>query len=325
MSVTCGFYNSISGDRKYTAEQISSIFDGIITDGVFYHIGNRFSATAGGGNVVNIDTGKCWFNHSWTYNDTVLQITCSESDSLRDRIDAIVVKVNSSDLVRNNTIEFVPGMPSTTNPTKPEFTSTENIHYYPICYIYRSAGSTEITDGNITYVVGTSEAPYITAPLDKVGLDEHLIHWHAQLTEFVAQEKAEFDAVTTTLTANMENTVNSFIEWTAAQEGVIDDWFDSVKNKLGEDAAIDLQIQIDESDIERWLVCGLPNGTKTFSTDGSVIRTINPAGMTLTKTFSSDFSSCTTILKTSNGGELGRLIKNFSSDGSTISSELTIF
>ena len=39
MSVTYGFYNSINGDRKYNALEMSSIFDGIIVDGVYMSIG----------------------------------------------------------------------------------------------------------------------------------------------------------------------------------------------------------------------------------------------------------------------------------------------
>ena len=41
MSVTYGFYNSIKGDRKYNALEMSSIFDGIIVDGVYMSIGDE--------------------------------------------------------------------------------------------------------------------------------------------------------------------------------------------------------------------------------------------------------------------------------------------
>ena len=34
MALTCGFYNSVDGDRKYDATQFASLFDGVITDGV---------------------------------------------------------------------------------------------------------------------------------------------------------------------------------------------------------------------------------------------------------------------------------------------------
>ena len=39
MSVTFGFYNSKEGDRRYDAIQMSSIFDGIIQDGILQHVG----------------------------------------------------------------------------------------------------------------------------------------------------------------------------------------------------------------------------------------------------------------------------------------------
>ena len=38
MSVTSGFYNGLSHDRKYNAVQMSSLFDGIINDGIFQSI-----------------------------------------------------------------------------------------------------------------------------------------------------------------------------------------------------------------------------------------------------------------------------------------------
>ena len=43
MSVTYGFYNSIKGDRKYNALEMSSIFDGIIVDGVYMSIGDALT------------------------------------------------------------------------------------------------------------------------------------------------------------------------------------------------------------------------------------------------------------------------------------------
>ena len=43
MSVTYGFYNSINGDRKYNALEMSSIFDGIIVDGVYMSIGDALN------------------------------------------------------------------------------------------------------------------------------------------------------------------------------------------------------------------------------------------------------------------------------------------
>ena len=94
MSVTYGFYNSLNGDRKYNAEQISSIFDGLIVDGVFASIGTAFAVEAAGGLTVNVGIGRAWFNHTWTLNDSILPLTAPESEVLLDRIDAVVLEVN---------------------------------------------------------------------------------------------------------------------------------------------------------------------------------------------------------------------------------------
>lgn len=112
MSVTCGFYNSLNGDRKYDAMQISSIFDGLIIDGVFASIGTAFAVKAAGGLTLNIGIGKAWFNHSWTLNDSILPMEASESEVLLDRIDAVVLEVNGMESVRDNTIKIVKGTPS---------------------------------------------------------------------------------------------------------------------------------------------------------------------------------------------------------------------
>ena len=42
MSFTYGFYNSKNHDRTYNAEQMSSIFDGLIEDGIYESIGGAF-------------------------------------------------------------------------------------------------------------------------------------------------------------------------------------------------------------------------------------------------------------------------------------------
>ena len=49
MSVSSGFFNSLNGDRKYNAAQMSAIFDGLIIDGVFASIGTAFAVKAAGG------------------------------------------------------------------------------------------------------------------------------------------------------------------------------------------------------------------------------------------------------------------------------------
>ena len=70
--------------------------------------------------------------------------------------------------------------------------------------------------------------------------------------------------------------------------------------------------------IDRILTAGLTDGYKHFSDDGTIISTTDSQGRTLVKTFSDDFTTCTTVLTDPNGVELGRTVKSFVDDSSTI-------
>lgn len=74
----------------------------------------------------------------------------------------------------------------------------------------------------------------------------------------------------------------------------------------------------DYDEIDRILTAGLTDGYKHFSDDGTIISTIDSQGRTLVKTFSNDFLTCTTVLTDPDGNELGRTVKSFSDNSSTI-------
>lgn len=75
----------------------------------------------------------------------------------------------------------------------------------------------------------------------------------------------------------------------------------------------------DDTDmIDRILTAGLTDGYKHFSDDGTIISTVDSQGRTLTKTFSDDFLTCTTVLTGPDGEVLGKTTKSFSPDSSTI-------
>ena len=337
-SVTCGFYNG--DDCEYDAGQMSAIFDGIIKDGIFASIGTCLVVKAGTGNTVNVGTGKAWFNHTWTLNDAILPIVCPDSNPVSDmhRIDAIVLHINTNDDVRDNCIICKTGVESA-NPVRPEMQKSDGIYEYALCYIYRAAASTEIKEEDITNMIGTEDTPFITGILQTVDLNILLGQWQDDLNRFVAEEKTRatteidnyidtnetaFDKWFNQMKTLMAEAVNEVDTWTVNQKATMLDWFEHMRDQLSEDAAVNLQMQIDKSEIERVLMFGFVDGQKTFSDDGTVITAVDSTGRTLVKTFTPDFLLCTTILTDSHNTELGRLVKTFSSDGKTVSSEITI-
>lgn len=333
MSVSSGFFNSLNGDRKYNAAQMSAIFDGLIIDGVFASIGTAFAVKAAGGLTVNIGVGKAWFDHTWTVNDSILPMTAPEAEVLLDRIDAVVLEVNGTESVRENTIKFVKGNPSSA-PSRPTLTNEGNVHQYPLCYIYRKYGTAVINQADITPMVGTESTPFVTGILQTISLDELLGKWQDELDRFtdarsqevddwIAQEESDFTAWFNKMKADLQQEQTVLDQWIASEQADFLAWYNQMKDQLSGDVAGNLQLKIDKEEVKRILLVGFEDGTKEFSDDGTVITSTASDGRTLTKTFSDAFLTMTNVLKSAAGAEVARAVKTFDSDGKLISTVVT--
>ena len=333
MSVSSGFFNSLNGDRKYNAAQMSAIFDGLIIDGVFASIGTAFAVKAAGGLTVNVGVGKAWFDHTWTVNDSILPMTAPEAEVLLDRIDAVVLEVNGMESVRENTIKFVKGNPSSA-PSRPTLTNEGNVHQYPLCYIYRKYGTAVINQADITPMVGTESTPFVTGILQTISLDELLGKWQDELDRFtdarsqevddwIALEESDFTAWFNKMKADLQQEQTVLDQWIASEQADFLAWYNQMKDQLSGDVAGNLQLEIDKEEVKRILLVGFEDGTKEFSDDGTVITSTASDGRTLTKTFSDGFLTMTNVLKSAAGAEVARAVKTFDSDGKLISTVVT--
>lgn len=333
MSVSSGFFNSLNGDRKYNTAQMSAIFDGLIIDGVLASIGTAFAVKAAGGLTVNVGVGKAWFDHTWTVNDSILPMTAPEAEVLLDRIDAVVLEVNGMKSVRENTIKFVKGNPSSA-PSRPTLTNEGNVHQYPLCYIYRKYGTAVINQADITPMVGTESTPFVTGILQTVSLDELLGKWQDELDRFtdarsqevddwIAQEESDFTTWFDKMKADLQQEQTVLDQWIASEQADFLSWYNQMKDQLSGDVAGNLQLEIDKEEVKRILLVGFDDGTKEFSDDGTVITSTSSDGRTLTKTFSDGFLTMTNVLKSAAGAEVARAVKTFDSDGKLISTVVT--
>lgn len=333
MSVSSGFFNSLNGDRKYNAAQMSAIFDGLIIDGVFASIGTAFAVKAAGGLTVNVGIGKAWFDHTWTVNDSILPMTAPEAEVLLDRIDAVVLEVNETESVRENTIKFVKGNPSSA-PSRPTLTNEGNVHQYPLCYIYRKYGTAVINQADITPMVGTESTPFVTGILQTISLDELLGKWQDELDRFtdarsqevddwIAQEESDFTTWFDKMKADLQQEQTVLDQWIASEQADFLAWYNQMKDQLSGDVAGNLQLEIDKEEVKRILLVGFEDGTKEFSDDGTVITSTASDGRTLTKTFSDGFLTMINVLKSAAGAEVARAVKTFDSDGKLISTVVT--
>lgn len=204
MAVTYGFYNSLNKDRVYNAEQMSSIFNGIITDGVFASIGGSLMPIVGTGMQVVVKTGKCWFNSTWTLNDALLPLDIPAADVSLTRIDAVVVEINSSINTRANVIKVIKGTPSA-NPAKPALANTETLHQYALGYVTVSAGATSITADKIEVNVGKTTCPFITSVLQQTDITALFNQWDAEFNTWFANVQAQLSG---NIAANLQRQID---------------------------------------------------------------------------------------------------------------------
>lgn len=145
---TSGFFNSVNGDRLYNADQMSRIFEGLITDGVYESIGNKMAVQPNSGMTIQIATGRGWFGRHWVNNDSEYTLTVNASDVILNRYAAVVIKVDDTDAVRD-VVPYLKYSDFATNPVKPTMTRTETVKEYCLAYVYVKAGATRITASDI--------------------------------------------------------------------------------------------------------------------------------------------------------------------------------
>lgn len=247
MSVTFGFYNSVNHDRRYNALQMSSIFDGIIRDGIFMSIGTAMVVKAASGMTVNVGEGRAWFDHTWTLNDSELPVKLEASELILNRIDTIVLDVDHRDSVRANSIIAIKGTPAS-NPVAPTLIRTTDHNQYPLCNIYVKAGVTEITQSNITNLVGTGSCPFITGILESIDIEDLVSQWEAQWNEFYSAQTLDMQLTadewrkqwndwytlqTAVATADME-------KWMSDRQADFNYWWSQMQAVLDGDVAANL-------------------------------------------------------------------------------------
>lgn len=250
MSVTSGFFPSLSGDRKYSALQMGMLFDGLIQDGVYMDIGKHFEVTAVENTMsVAIASGRAWFNHTWTYNDAPVTMQLDPAESLISRIDSVILTVDTNENARRNYLSILKGKGSV-NPVRGDLVNDEKKHQYVIADIYVPPAVTKITAGNITQMVGTNITPYVVGVNQKVDFSAQIDSWNARYKEYVESSEQTFDTwmkkVQTELETYITGSKSEISNYTEATKKTFDQWFAGLKVTLSGNVAANLQKGIEE-------------------------------------------------------------------------------
>lgn len=211
MGQYANFYNSRNGDRVYNADSMSEWLLPFFTTGVFNNCfqitaNNDMTVTVGGG-YVNIKGKTKHFEHEQT-------LILEKASGTLARIDNVILR--RDDTERDFYI-FIETGGFSKNPVAPEIVRNEAIYDLKLGEIRVDVGAIKINQKHIT----------------DTRMDPDLCGW-------VAATVKEIDF--SQITAQFEEFIRDYSE---TKNGNFEEWFQSMKDQLSEDAAGKLQMEID--------------------------------------------------------------------------------
>ena len=204
MAWESGFFNSLNGDRRYNADQLSKIFTGLITDGVYASVGDKLAVQPYNGMTICIASGRGWFNGHWVNNSAEYYLDVEPADVTLNRHAAVVIKVDESESVRN-VIPYIKYSEFASSPNVPSMERTETVKEYCLAYIYIPAGCNSIQ----AYHIGDSRGDsavcgWVTGLIDQVDTTTLYTQWEALFFEWFNNLQDYLDEdVETKLVADM--------------------------------------------------------------------------------------------------------------------------
>lgn len=203
MAVTSGFFNSVSGDRKYSAEDIGRYLHGIVSSGVYADASSSLQVVAGGGMQVTVQAGRAMLDYHYMENDSPMTLDIPAAGA-KDRIDAIVARLNMTD--RLCEIAVKKGTEAT-EPTRPAMTRNDYTKEYMLASVYVTKLVTEIKKVNITDTrPDNTVCGFVTGVINQVDTT----NLFTQYQEYMEAQKQAFDNWFAALT--QEITMGTYIQ-----------------------------------------------------------------------------------------------------------------
>jgi hypothetical protein len=209
MAITYGYFNSVDGDRKYNADQMSEYFDGLVSNGVYESVGGALRVVASTGMEVNVQTGRAIINCKWINNSSVNTLTITGSHPTLNRWTAVVLRL---DIVNRLIAITTKDGTNASEPVKPTMQNDGTMVELCLAYIYVAAGATTLTQANITDMRGSNLCGWVTGLIEQVDTSTLFDQYNSAYAQYYAQMTAAFDAWFSTLTEelNVETYVQHF-------------------------------------------------------------------------------------------------------------------
>ena len=212
MTITSGYFNSVSGDRLYNAEQMSNYYQGLISSGIAAGVLNDFIVTPNSGMSVNVAGGRAYdkIGH-WILSDAIISVAISTAHVTLDRYTSVVIEFSMSN--RAATIKAIDGEPAS-NPQKPTISRTNSTFQLCLANIFVPAGVTAIGTEHIQDTrANTSVCGYVTGLIEQVDTTTLFNQFEAAYNTYIQRMETYTDDFETELDAWEQDRKDSFDAW----------------------------------------------------------------------------------------------------------------
>lgn len=265
----CGFFDAnLVGeeyDRVYLAAQFAAYFASFIGNGVYAEHSNQLQVVAmpTPQMQVGVEKGQGWINGYWYENTDTMHLPIEVADGVLNRIDSIVLRLGFAE--RNMWLMVKKGTPAV-SPTAPEVTRTADYYDLQLATVSIPASSIRITQAQIQDTrMNQDVCGWVTGVVKQLDTTTLFNQFETYFQEFKENNQADYEEWTETQKQAWLSWVSGqetdFTDWTDEQkeeyetwyathidqwQSDFDTWFENIKGQLGEDAAGNLQNQIDE-------------------------------------------------------------------------------
>jgi hypothetical protein len=192
MAITSGFFNSVNGDRLYNAEQMTLYFEGLISNGIYENIGDKFHVTAGEGMSVIVGTGRAMIKSRWVKNDAPITLQIDPADTSMNRYDAIFLRYNAN--TREIGLVLAKGEYTSGYPSSPHYIRTNDIYDLQLATIKVMKNTTAITQDMIVDFRMTALCGFVTGLIKQVDTSTLYNQWQTAYENYFNRTTAALDA-----------------------------------------------------------------------------------------------------------------------------------
>lgn len=246
-------------DRAKTSDFMADFFARLISSGVLADPSDCFQVVAHDGMTVEVKPGYGYIKGRFAYDEESEYLTLEDAPTVSaySRIDMVVIRNNYANRLCEIVIKT--GIPAA-NPKEPELVQAASGDYYELCLatIYVKSNQTVVSQANITDTrYDNSYCGTVTQLIDHLDTSVFFAQFTQFYAEFVERCDSSYNDSVDALAAYLANLEESGEEqlneiiavlqsFESSSEESFSMWFQSMKDQLSEDAAGNLQLEIDE-------------------------------------------------------------------------------